>query len=303
MHGLNESGCSVAMRVNPQCFGCLLSVRLRELIECAERDGALPSLVSLFLRRAAAIFESESELTKLATKLYRELISLAPCVVESHRARKRESIREALLRLGAYSARLETLRGEKRFAAAVRVALAGNLLDSGVAGHEPSWIEPNEVEVSELEIDHVPELYRLVSRGLKVLYLLDNAGEAVFDSLLVEEMTKLGCEVVAAVKSEPGFQNDVTINDVKETPLKSLFPTVIETGTNASSVHLDEVSAEFLEELRSCNIVVAKGMSHYEYLTEIHVGRPVFHLLVAKCDVVARSLGVQRGSFVAMVRL
>jgi len=49
--------------------------------------------------------------------------------------------------------------------------------------------------------------------------------------------------------------------------------------------------------------VIAKGMGNYESLTELkNLGVYVLFLLKAKCNPVARSIGVERGSNVALLK-
>lgn len=61
-----------------------------------------------------------------------------------------------------------------------------------------------------------------IDRSRRVLYLLDNAGEVVFDKFLIKVIVE-NCplRVSAAVKSGP-ILNDVTIEDAKEVKLEEV---------------------------------------------------------------------------------
>jgi len=52
--------------------------------------------------------------------------------------------------------------------------------------------------------------------------------------------------------------------------------------------------------LMASNIIIAKGMAHYEYLSETPLRSKTFFLLRAKCKVVARELGVSVGGYVVI---
>jgi len=286
--------------VEAECVPCLLAVRLSVIARSPSESKVAKSLA--LLERALEVFKSEKELTKVSTKLYRIVLELSPEVAEAYKEARRRSIAEALRRLESFLKVVEEARGLERLKLAAKAAIAGNLADSGVWGHTPTFPSVEQVLRFELAIDASEKLLEAASRSRRALYLLDNAGEAVLDYVLVSVFEELGNEVVVAVKKDPGFQDDVTESDIAETPLSQLFKRVVSTGTSASSIHLEEVSRELLEELKQADFVVAKGMAHFEYLSELDLGKPVFFLLVPKCDVVARAVGAPRGSFALLAR-
>jgi len=293
----------LSLKLRPECIGCLLTVRLNEIARSSKSEDEALRKGLAFVERAVRLMKESIELTRLATKLYRCAIELCPEIVDYYRELKRSSVKEALSRLEGYKSRMKGLEGYERFELAVKIAIAGNMLDSGVAGHEPRWLDPADVARTGLVMDSSKELYELVCRGgRRILYLLDNAGEAVLDYVLAEELERLGNAVVVAVKSEPGFQNDITMDDVVTSGLLELFERsgikVVETGTSASSIHLDEVSCDFKRELGEADLVIAKGMAHYEYIADEKLSKPVFFLLTPKCEVVSNAIGAPRGSFV-----
>ena len=173
-----------------------------------------------------------------------------------------------------------------------------------------------------------------------ILYLTDNAGEVFFDAFVVGEFLKRGKFVVISPKSEPVL-NDATVEDLKDAlssvgiPTASTastastaltVPTASTSSTNLADaiekseektkagavsilpsgayvgVSLEEAPTSFLSVLRDERfLVVAKGMGHYEALSEIESafkGR-LLYILKAKCEPVAESIGVKRGELVA----
>lgn len=56
------------------------------------------------------------------------------------------------------------------------------------------------------------------------------------------------------------------------------------------------------KELKKREMEIAKGMGHYETLSELPKRRRVFYLLMAKCTPVARSAGIPKGEYAAMLR-
>jgi uncharacterized protein with ATP-grasp and redox domains len=133
------------------------------------------------------------------------------------------------------------------------------------------------------------------SPGL-MLYLADNAGEQFFDEPLVSHLRGLGWQVLYAVKPEP-IQNDITRADLITSGLADVLEPVIDTGARTVGLLLSEASPDFRELYDAADIIIAKGMGHFE--TMAHFDDPrLFFLLQAKCDPIAQAWETARGSFV-----
>lgn len=149
-------------------------------------------------------------------------------------------------------------------------------------------------------IDDSQQFEAKLKKASKVLYLADNVGEIYFDLPLVRRMRQL-VDVKYVVKPLP-VQNDATAEDVKEAGLGGEFGVVITTGVASPGVILEWASEQFREEFEAADLVFAKGMGHYESLSELPGQGKVFYCLMAKCRPVANSLGIPLNSYVAMLR-
>lgn len=175
---------------------------------------------------------------------------------------------------------------------AVRVAIAGNVIDLGVSDDVPDlWQTVERVLAAPLAIDDLEALREAVATADHVLYLADNAGETVFDRVLVEA---LGVPVVYAVKGGPVL-NDATTADARAAGLHGCA-TVVDTGSDAPGTTLSLCSQEFRAAFLAAPVVIAKGQASYETLSD--AGPSVFCLLQVKCPVIARDAGVPVGSVV-----
>jgi len=286
------------VKLSPECIPCILEVRRREL-EMLEVDEAEASRVMIEVTKYMSELLSEGvNVTKLASQVYRKLKELTledPYFYVRERVlSKFPEIRDLALKA------IEELKGYKRFCEAVKLSLLGNSFDYGVAEFSPPSLEL----ISELmgsvrvEKDQTPQLYEAV-KASKVVFLLDNVEELPFDYVLLSELKRLGCRVTAIAKSGT-FQNDATIVDARQVGLQELVDRLIESGTDGSSVFMEEVSEETKRELATSNVVIAKGMAHYEYLSETPLRSKTFFLLRAKCRVVAKELGVSVGGYVVI---
>lgn len=292
------------MRVYPSCIQCITDVRLRDVrAVTSDPDEAVEKQLEL-LNVIANEFIRGGELTVIASRIFYRLVKIVPKVVEHYRILKRRSIDEMWKKINVYRELLEGLEGYDRFRLAVKISIAGNTMDTGVAEHTP----PREVNVEEilsspLSIDHTKEIYSILSKGGKrILWLFDNAGEAVLDTILITVVRELGNTVVGVAKEDPGFQNDLTISDAEYAGLDKYLDKLISTGYMGSSIHFDRVSQELLNEFSKADIVVAKGMAHYEYLHVLKLGKTMVYLFIPKCDIVALASGAKKGSFVALLR-
>ncbi len=228
----------------------------------------------------------------IGQKLYRAVHS-AVQVDDPYLNVKQASTRLAL-DLYPYLASL-VARAEDPLERAVRLAIAGNQLDYGPPNLPVSPASLRAAVDRALEqplaIDHLGLFRKRLAESDHFLYLADNAGETVFDRLLIETMAK---PTTYVVKGAPVL-NDATIEDALAADLDHVA-CVIDNGSDAPGTILGECSAAVREEFESARLVVAKGQANYETLNDC--GREVFHLLQVKCSVIASDAGVPVGSMV-----
>ncbi|MFZ3382512.1 MAG: ARMT1-like domain-containing protein, partial [Candidatus Methanoperedens sp.] len=130
-----------------------------------------------------------------------------------------------------------------------------------------------------------------------VVYLADNCGEIVFDTLLLEEIKKLGGRITLVVRGAP-ILNDVTMKEVKELGIDKMVDRVLTTGSNAIGLCLQEAPPELVEAFGKASLIISKGMANYETMSEYDF-RPIAYLLKTKCDSVAEAMGLKRNMNVA----
>ncbi len=174
-------------------------------------------------------------------------------------------------------------------------SLLGNTLDF--------FRPPEEAEAAfkkglKLAFDQSDEVTEKIKRACSVLLLTDNAGEVFFDLPLLRFLKEAGLRVFYAVKPKP-IQNDLSLKDLKELGL-DLPAEVISTGAEMVGLSLSEASPEFKKIYFGTEVVLAKGMGHFETLSS-SPGREVAFLLCAKCVPVARALKVEINDYVIFI--
>ena len=208
---------------------------------------------------------------------------------DPYRMAKETSTRQTL----ALYPRLKTLVAEATdpLEVAIRLSIAGNIIDMGPDQDYDLWNEVKRVLALSFAIDDRRVFREALVGADCALYLADNAGETVFDRVLIEA---LDLPVVYAVKGGP-ILNDATREDALAAYLDRVAE-VVTTGTDSPGTILSRCSTEFRRLYDAADLVIAKGQANYETLSE--EGPKVFFLLQAKCPVIARDVGVPVGSIV-----
>lgn len=175
-------------------------------------------------------------------------------------------------------------------AMAVHFALAGNIIDYGAQQDFDLDRALAACLARPPAIDHLPRLRARLAGARRVLYLADNAGELVFDRLLIEQLPK-STRVTLAVKAG-AIINDATLADAEACGLCGICR-VLDNGAALPGTVLDQCGREFAEEFSGAEVVISKGQGNFETLSE--EGREVFHLLTVKCPVVAGCVAEKSG--------
>lgn len=168
---------------------------------------------------------------------------------------------------------------------AARVAIAGNVIDFGA---NPDFEMQRDIRAAidtDPAINHYSIFAKKVAAAKTILYLGDNAGETVFDKILIETMAK---PVVYAVRGAPVI-NGATLEDAQSSKLDDVAD-LLSSGCNAPGFLLDRCSEEFIEHFNNADLIISKGQGNWECLSNER--RPIFYLLKAKCHVISRELDV-----------
>lgn len=174
---------------------------------------------------------------------------------------------------------------------AIRISIAGNIIDLGPNPDYDLWETVEKVLHQPFAIDHLAALRRRLASADSILYLGDNAGETVFDRVLIET---LDTPVTYVVKGGPVL-NDVTRADALAAGLDSVAE-VIDNGARITGTVLTACSESFQKRFAAAELILAKGMGNYETLSTEQA--PVFFLLQVKCPVIGLDIGAPKGSIV-----
>jgi hypothetical protein len=174
---------------------------------------------------------------------------------------------------------------------ATKMAIAGNVIDLGVHSEFDIGQEIETNLQKEFTLDHFQDFKKAVEKAETILYLGDNAGEAVFDTVLLQQLPG---KVYYAVRNIP-IINDVTKEDAIAAGV-SKFAEIISSGCHAPGTILKHCSHHFCKIFKQADLIISKGQGNYEGLSGENY--PIFFLLKAKCQVIAENLGVAKDSIV-----
>ncbi len=219
-------------------------------------------------------------------RLIHQIIKTASGVDDPYRKEKDLSTGFALKLMPSVREKIKTAKN--KFETIVRLVIAGNIIDYGAIHNFELDNARNRIfEVFDMpvDLDAVKRLEESMDKARKIFYMADNCGEAVFDRLLIERYSD---KIILGVRGGP-ILNDITPREIKASGL-DLVPHV-HTGDTTPGVSMLHSSEEFLDEMRSADLVISKGQGNYETLSEYD--RPIFFLLRVKCQIIADLLNTK----------
>jgi len=225
-----------------------------------------------------------------------QLVSKITGVRDPFKEIKEKSNRQSLELYPHLKAKIET--SNDRLLTAVRLAIAGNVIDYGALNH---FVIEEEIEnclKRDFAIFDYGDFKEALDEAARILYLADNAGEVVFDKILLEEIKRLdalhGRQIFYVVRDRPVI-NDALVEDARACGIEEVAE-VVSSGSDAPGTILGLCSQEFLRLYEDARMIISKGQGNFEALSE--QDKPIFFVLKAKCPVIARDVGCSFGDMI-----
>jgi uncharacterized protein with ATP-grasp and redox domains len=275
------------MQTYLDCTMCFLRQALDAVRNAHAEEGQQAAIIKkvLLLLADTPITSKPPEISELVQQILRtELNDPDP-----YAALKQSSTEEALALLPWLKEIIQ--RSPDPLETALRLSTAGNIIDFGAAREFDLHSAIQQVLTADFGIYDLQAIKQALEDARTILYLADNAGETVFDKLLIEQINQ---PVFYAVKSSPVL-NDATRSDAVSAGVNQVA-TILETGNAIPGASLERSTPEFIRLFQTADLIISKGQGNYEMLSEN--SEPIFFLLKAKCALVARDLQVPLGSFV-----
>jgi len=290
------------MHTSLDCVPCFVRQALEAARFASEEEAARRDIVREALAAMAAEIDLDQSPPQIGQRIHRLVRRLADHddPYAELKLRSNSSALAALPRLRA----LVDAHGDP-LDAAVRLAIAANVLDAGMnmaamegdlhdgaSGDDPGDGVVRALERSLHEPLHgdVDGFREAVAAAGRILYLTDNTGEIVVDRLLLELLPS--DRLTIAVRGLPVL-NDATMEDARFAGLDTVAP-VIDNGSDAPGTLLGDCSPHFRQVFTEADLIVAKGQGNYESLSDAGAG--IFFLFKVKCPLVAAHAGLPLGA-------
>lgn len=282
--------CKQGMQIALDCMVCFI----RQALDAARLVSTDVSVHERILRDVLQ-WTGKMDLNQsppvIGQRIHRHLREISG-VKDPYRVAKVRQNRMAMNLLPELKAEIES--AEDPLAMAVRLAMAGNVIDMGVNGNVTEAEVRGSVRqaLSEPLSGEQAGFRQAVAEAQSILYLADNAGEIIFDRLLIEQLSPKS--VTVAVRGAPVI-NDATMADARAAGLLDMVE-VIDNGSDAPGTILNDCSREFRRCFNKADLILAKGQGNYETLSD--APDSIFFLFKAKCPVIATHVGLPVGTHV-----
>lgn len=177
---------------------------------------------------------------------------------------------------------------------AIKMSAIGNLIDLGADSFDVEKLTReilNKIKTEEFTIDKTKEFQEKLMYSNSLLYILDNAGEAIFDKKLIQVIKKRNpqLKVYITYRSTPVI-NDMTYIDCIKIGLDKEGE-LLDSGSVFPGILYNYTSEEFQQIYNDADIVLSKGQGNFEGLI-IEKNKKIFFCLTAKCEPVSRYINV-----------
>lgn len=279
------------MKACNACLPCMLGQAYNTAVLCTADPVLQKQILDEALRTYAgrSLDDTPAVLSQLAYELCRSMSG-----VDDPYAEPKRLSNEAALKL--YPGLRDRLRASSDpLGDALLLAVAGNIIDLAIA----QQYDLQEDIIKQIErgfdVDETAGFREAVVGARRILYLGDNAGEIVFDRLLIEV---LGPERVTFMVKAGPVVNDALLSDARDVGLADQVR-IVDTGCNYFGFPWEHISEAARQEFLAADLVISKGHANFETVTELgSEADKTWYLLKVKCQEVARQIGTHNGAVV-----
>jgi len=193
---------------------------------------------------------------------------------------KKQSNQQALLLYDM--AKMRVQQAEDPLKMAVRMAAAGNVIDYGTQQTVPEITKAfNSILDQQFSVFCYELFQKKLKDAQKILFLADNAGEIVFDRLLLETLQK---PVTFAVRGFP-IINDALRQDAIDVGIDRIA-NIIDNGAGYPGTVIEKCSQSFQRAFEQADLIISKGQGNFETLCDTDA--PICMIFMVKCQQVAQ---------------
>ena len=264
------------------CIPCFF----RQALDACKFAGADEEVQKEVVRKLAGIL-SEFKFDKKPPEMGRVIYNLVKEITGNPDPYKDKKVEFNKKALDLYPKLKEKVNAsDDKLLTALRIAIAGNVIDFGAGRGFNLEEEMEEIMEKDFAIFDYEDFKAGINNAKKILYIADNAGEIVFDKVLIEEIKK---DVTFAVREHPVI-NAATMEDALSCGLDKAAE-LISSGVDAPGALLYLCSDEFISHFKEADLVISKGQGNYEAL--VGEDKNIFFLFKIKCPPIGGHIGAK----------
>lgn len=281
------------MNITDECVKCIVG-QINKATKLLKLDEKLADSIMVEVEKKALNFSFNETPPYVAKDVY-EYLAQRTNLKDPLEKMKQESIKKATSYLPFIQEKIE--KSEDKLFTAIKAAVAGNVIDFAVTKEFCLDEEINSIFQTDFAINDYEVFKNELEKSNSLIILSDNAGENVFDKVLVKTIRELYplLEIYYATRDKP-IINDITTKEAIQVGIDE-YCKVISTGVDTPGLEKKQASKEFLELFEKTPLVLSKGMGNFECLESFN-DKKIFFLFKVKCDVVAKTVKRNLGEIV-----
>lgn len=286
------------MKIQKECFHCLF----RQCAQVLRLTSQPPHILERTKNAVFTLLESskcsQNPPPEVAIKVY-ETLAKETCTLDIYADIKRECIQKARIIVDILLENKPCFNGiEDELEWAVRLAALGNVIDYGSESEFNIQSEMFDLNGLEFSCFDFAPLVEKLRKSKLMLYFGDNAGENIFDEILLGSIRSHfpNIRLIYFTRGKP-IINDITMNDLlKYEECKKIFEIceVKDSGASSPGFLYESSNMDTRKLFDKADVILAKGMGNFECLENLLDSR-IFLLFKIKCQVVAKNLNLPVG--------
>ncbi|MCE3036541.1 ARMT1-like domain-containing protein [Helicobacter sp. faydin-H20] len=281
------------MNATPKCHECIYN-QIKNTLQLFphQEEQKILQQTSLFLRQSPSCPPP-----KIAYPIYKNLAKITK-KEDIYAPIKESCIKKAYEITQELRKKLQQYTQTNLLEESIKIAALGNVIDYG---SQTQFSFDNFDSKLDFAIFDLPNFQERLQNTSTLLYLADNAGENLFDAILIENLKKLypSLNILYLTRGKP-IINDLTFKDITENPLCTpiaQFCTPIDSTMQTPGFLYEDAPQHIQQLFNQADLILAKGMGNFECL-ESHKKDNLFFLFKIKCQVVSDFLKIPLGKMI-----
>jgi len=281
------------MNITNECVKCIVG-QIEKATKLLELDENLSKQIMDEVNKRSKNFSFKDTPPFVAKDVY-EYLAKKTNLPDPLETLKQKSIQKALTFIPYVEDKIEN--SEDKLLTAIKTAVAGNVIDFATTKEFCLDEEINTIFETNFAINDYEIFKEELEKHQTLIILADNAGENVFDMVLIKTLKTLypNIDITYATRGK-AIINDITTKEALQIGLDK-YCKVVSSGVDTPGLEKKQADKEFLEEFEKTPLVLSKGMGNFECL-ESYNDKKIFFLFKVKCEVVANQVSQKLGDIV-----